>query len=39
MMTVLIVALFTLLVLSVLQLDGAVNKIVAGARVIGLAVG
>lgn len=39
LMTVLVVGLFTLLVLSVLQLDGAVNKIVAGAGVVGLAVG
>jgi len=39
MMTVVVVALFTLLILSVLQLDGAVNKIVAGAGVVGLAVG
>lgn len=39
MLTIVVVALFTLLILSVLQLDGAVNKIVAGAGVVGLAVG
>lgn len=39
LLTILVVALFGLLVLSVLQLDGAVNKIVAGAGVVGLAVG
>lgn len=39
LMTVVVVAMFTLLILSVLQLDGAVNKIVAGAGVVGLAVG
>ncbi|TXF88584.1 mechanosensitive ion channel family protein [Neolewinella aurantiaca] len=39
LLTILVVAMFGLLVLSVLQLDGAVNKIVAGAGVVGLAVG
>lgn len=39
LMTILVVSVFTLLILSVLQLDGAVNKIVAGAGVVGLAVG
>jgi small conductance mechanosensitive channel len=39
LMTILVVSLFTLLILSVLQLDGAVNKIVAGAGVVGLAIG
>jgi len=39
LMTVLVVSLFILLILSVLQLDGAVNKLVAGAGVVGLAIG
>jgi len=39
LMTVVVVGMFTVLVLSVLQLDGAVNKIIAGAGVVGLAVG
>jgi small conductance mechanosensitive channel len=39
LLTVLVVVLFGLLILSVLELEGAVNKIVAGAGVVGLAVG
>lgn len=38
-MTVLVIVLFGLLILSVLELEGTVNKIVAGAGVVGLAVG
>ena len=39
LLTVLVVGMFGLLILSVLELEGAVNKIVAGAGVVGLAVG
>ncbi len=38
-LTILLVGLFVLLILSVLELDGAVNKIIAGAGVVGLALG